>query len=231
MTSRWPQIRVNRMSHAPILITSDRLLPFRLLVAAAIGIVVAGLLTLFMHVLIAFSQQELIDTPRANMLDFVRIKREESSQRKAPRPQRPKTQEAPPAPPTPQSSDQSMSETALQVSMPTASADVGMTIGTGIGTGDGEYLPIVKVAPTYPIKAAAEGKEGECLVVFTVTTTGATKDVETVEGSCPPIFARSSIMAAKKFKYKPRVVDGKPIEVPGIYNLFNYTLVKRESQE
>jgi len=219
------------MSQAQLFITSDRLLPIRLLIAAGVGVVVAGLLTLFMHVLIEFSQQELVDTPRANMLDFVRVKREESSQRKKPRPQRPKTQEAPPAPPTPQSADQNMSDTALQVSMPTASADIGMDIGTGIGTGDGEYLPIVKVAPTYPIKAAAEGKEGECLVVFTVTTTGATKDVEVVSGSCPQVFARSSIMAAKKFKYKPRIVDGKAIEVPGIYNLFSYTLVKRESQE
>lgn len=222
------------MSHLDVIqpsMSSDRLLPVRLVIAAVAGLAIAGLLTLFMHVLIEFSQQELVQTPRANMLDFVRVKREESSQRKKPRPQRPQNQEAPPAPPTPQAADQSMSDTALQVSMPTASADVSVDIGSGIGTGDGEYLPIVKVAPAYPIKAAAMSIEGECIVEFTVTTTGATKDVVTVPERCPKVFARSSVAAARKFKYKPRIVDGEPIEVPNVRNKFDYFLDKRENQQ
>ncbi len=209
----------------------DRLLPVRLIAAGVAGLAIAGFLTLFMHVLIEFSQQELIQTPRANMLDFVRVKREESSQRKKPRPQRPQNQEAPPAPPTPQAAEQNLSDTALQVSMPTASADVSVDIGSGIGTGDGEYLPIVKVAPAYPIKAAAMSIEGECVVEFTVTTTGATKDVTIVPDRCPKVFARASVAAAKKFKYKPRVVDGEAIEVPNVRNKFDYFLDKREGQQ
>lgn len=203
----------------------------RLGFACLIGVVIAGALTLFMHILIEVSQQKLIDSSRANILDFVRVKREESSQTKKPKPQRPKTQETPPAPPTPQTNQSNLNDSALAISIPTANTNVGVDIGAMIGTGDGEYLPIVKVAPAYPIKASIEGVEGNCMVEFTVTTSGATKDVSTINEFCPGIFARASINAAKKFKYKPRIVNGEAIEVHNVRNIFQYTLQDREEEQ
>ena len=189
------------------------------------GVCVAGLLTLFMHTLIAFSQQELDESSRANFLDFVRVKREEVSQRKKPKPERPKTDQQPPAPPTPQAQQQSGGDASIAVGMPSVNDAVSVDVGgIGIGTGDGEYLPIVKVAPAYPLKAAAEGKEGSCLVEYTVTTTGATKDIRIVPNLCERVFQRASLEAAKKFKYKPRVINGEAIEVPNVRNRFDYTL-------
>jgi protein TonB len=43
---------------------------------------------------------------------------------------------------------------------------------------------------------------------------------------CSPkgIFERASVKASTKFKYKPRVVDGEPIEVAGVQNKFTYEL-------
>ena len=38
------------------------------------------------------------------------------------------------------------------------------------------------------------------------------------------VFERASVKAAEKFKYKPRVVDGEPIEVAGVQNKFTYEL-------
>ena len=210
---------------------TDNFILVRIAIAAVAGVFIAGLLTLFMHVLIEFSQQELVETSRANFLDFVRVKRQESSQRKKAKPQRPKTQEAPPAPPAPQSDQQNMSDSGLQVSIPTASADINVDMGGAIGTGDGEYLPIVKVAPGYPVKAAASGKEGTCLVEFTVTSTGATRDVIVIHEECPKVFARASVTAARKFKYKPRIIDGEAIEVPNVRNRFVYILDKPETQQ
>jgi len=196
----------------------------RLGIAGFVGVVIAGALTLFMHVLIEVSQQELVDSGRAHILDFVRVKRAESSQRKQPKPQRPKTQETPPAPPTPQADQSNLDDASLSVSIPTANTAVSVDIGGRIGTGDGEYLPIVKVAPGYPVKAAVNGTEGTCMVEFTVTTTGATRNVTVVPDKCPKVFAKSSITAARKFKYKPRIVDGEAIEVPNVRNLFDYKL-------
>ncbi|MFT4938382.1 MAG: protein TonB [Paraglaciecola sp.] len=210
---------------------SDHRFFFRITLATIAGIVVAGTLTLFMHVLIEFSQHELDESTKANILDFVRVKREESSQRKSSKPNRPETKQAPPAPPTPQTEQQSMSDSSLAVAIPSASQSINVELGgIDISTGDGEYLPIVKVAPAYPIKAAAEGVEGQCTVEYTVSETGATKDIKIVPGLCPRIFIRASVDAAERFKYKPRVMNGEAIEVPNVKNRFDFTLEDREDQ-
>ena len=107
---------------------------------------------------------------------------------------------------------------------PTVAVNVSIT-ASGLSSGDGEYLPIVKVAPIYPRRAQTRGITGYCIVTYTVTTTGAIRDpyVEN-ESDCSPkgIFERASLKAAAKFKYKPRVVDGQAIEVAGVQNKFTY---------
>ena len=105
-----------------------------------------------------------------------------------------------------------------------ASSDIQINqSGIGFGAGEGDYLPIVKVAPLYPRAAVMNGIEGTCVVHYTVTTAGTVKDVEVAEDQCDNVvFHRSSIEAAKRFKYKPRVIDGVPLEVHGVYNRFYY---------
>jgi protein TonB len=109
---------------------------------------------------------------------------------------------------------------------PTVAVNVSIN-ASGLSSGDGEYLPIVKVAPIYPRRAQTRGISGYCIVTYTVTTTGAIRDpyVEN-ESDCSPkgIFERASLKAALKFKYKPRVVDGQAIEVAGVQNKFTYEL-------
>ena len=109
---------------------------------------------------------------------------------------------------------------------PAVAVNVSIT-ASGLSSGDGEYLPIVKVAPIYPRRAQTRGITGYCIVTYTVTATGAIRDpyVEN-ESDCSPrgIFERASLKAAAKFKYKPRVVDGQAIEVAGVQNKFTYEL-------
>ena len=93
---------------------------------------------------------------------------------------------------------------------------------------DGDYLPIVKVAPVYPKRALARKLEGYVVVEFTVTTRGTTKDIKVVEAKPIVIFNQAAIQAAEKFKYKPRVVDGKPVEVHGVRNKIAFKLDKQE---
>jgi protein TonB len=95
---------------------------------------------------------------------------------------------------------------------------------SGMSTGDGEYLPIVKVAPIYPRRAQTRGISGYCIVEYTVTKTGAIRDPVAVDCEPSGVFERASVKAATKFKYKPRVVDGEPIEVAGVMNKFTYEL-------
>ncbi len=67
------------------------------------------------------------------------------------------------------------------------------------------------------------GVEGDCLIEYTVTSAGAVRDPTVVECSSS-LFARASLNAVLRFKYKPRVVDGNPIEVPGVRHVITYKL-------
>ena len=80
---------------------------------------------------------------------------------------------------------------------------------------EGDYLPIVRVAPVYPARALSRGIEGYVDMGFTVTTTGTVRD-PVVLFSTSGLFERAAIRAVLKFKYKPRVVDGVPVDVPDV---------------
>ena len=95
--------------------------------------------------------------------------------------------------------------------------------GGGFSATDGEYLPIVRVNPQYPARAAENGVEGYVLVMFTVTSEGTTDAVTVVESS-HKMFERSAVKAAQKYRYKPRVVDGEPIAVTGVRVRIEFTL-------
>jgi protein TonB len=200
----------------------------RLLLWATLGGIVALLLAFFMYTLIHSSEMRLSSVERVQMLDFVRLKREEVVQRRQRKPERPESGQAPDAPPMVEQTASAASET-LTVSLPPqapvrSGIDVART-GLGIGSGDGEYLPIVKVAPIYPRRALQRGVTGTCVVRYTVTTAGTVKDVEVVEEQCSdPVFYQPSLEAARRFKYKPRVIDGTPVEVVGVHNMFHYEI-------
>ena len=204
----------------------DKWLPLRFVSMLLLGLVIAGFLTWFMYFLIQVSEQKMDESSRVHILDFVMLKREEASARKDQRMERPERTEAPPAPATPDTSDNQSDLTAIAVAqLPTGD---GMNVelgGFGSGMGEGEYLPIVKVAPIYPSTAASRGIEGHCVVEYTVTTTGATRDVRVIDDECTfNGFKRPSVAAALKFKYKPRVINGEAVEVENVRNLFTFEL-------
>ena len=62
-------------------------------------------------------------------------------------------------------------------------------------------------------------------MMFTVTTSGTVKD-PTVTYSTSSLFNRAATNAVLKFKYKPRVVDGQPVEVPGVETRIRFELQK-----
>ena len=113
----------------------------------------------------------------------------------------------------------------MNVANTAPAAAINVNISTsGMSSGDGEYLPIVKVAPIYPRRAQTRGITGYCIVEYVVTTSGAIRDPQPVDCQPAGIFERASVKAALKFKYKPRVVDGEAIEVAGVQNKFTYEL-------
>ncbi len=154
----------------------------------------------------------------------MRVERDETVERKDRKPEKPSTPEAPPAQALQPRVD-NVDPAQVAVSVPSATVDVEMEIqGLGLVASDGDYLPVVKIAPAYPMSALSRRIEGYCTVEYTVTTAGSVKDVVVVEAQPQSIFDKASIQAALKFKYRPRVVNGAPIEVRGVRNIFFYKL-------
>ena len=143
---------------------------------------------------------------------FMRIVEEHEPQRKIRKPVPPPPPAEPPAvPPRPEPGGQGIEI----ISQPVEPSPPG---GEQISNYryDGTYLPIVRVAPTYPRRALTRGIEGWVLVEFVVTETGTVRDPVVLVADPPGFFERAAVTAVLKFKYKPKVSGGKPVAVPGV---------------
>lgn len=193
----------------------------RSLIGALLAVPVAFGLFFLMQSLID-KDYEQDDIKATKIADIIVPDKEIEVNAKVVKPDEPEDPEEPPPELEPLNVD---FDTNLDVANIAPQAGVSVEISSsGMSTGDGEYLPIVKVAPIYPRRAQTRGITGYCVVEYTVTTSGAIRDPVAVDCSPSGVFERASVKAAEKFKYKPRVADGVAIEVAGVQNKFTYEL-------
>ena len=184
--------------------------------SVVIGTVVTLSLLFVMHLLIASGKAALTKPRDRAKLEFVRVKRNENLNVEDFTPEKPpKPPETPPETPPQDMDNMDPNAPSINVAPPTVAqtADIGGPGGMNIAEGD--YLPIVRVAPVYPARALSRGLEGHVDLEFTVTTAGTVRD-PIVLFSTSSLFERAATRAVLKFKYKPRVVDGVPVDVPGV---------------
>ena len=191
--------------------------PIALLIAAAMSLALFYL----MHFMISSGQGVINKSENYSMVDFVRLKRESETQlKKRVIPKKPPLPKTPPPPPqlsVAQAPDPQMPQ--IRMNMPKIRS-AGVTggpfmggVGTGVSTTENaELIPLVRIAPRYPRKAAMAGTEGWVKLSFTVTKTGTVKDVEVVEANPRRVFDRAAKQAILKWKFKPKIVDGEPVE-------------------
>jgi protein TonB len=197
----------------------------RYAIGLALGAVITFALFYLMQWLILTDKIALDEDDTGRILDFVRVEEEQELQTRDRKPKPP----PPPDEPPPDMPDPTFDSDVESVGMDLggASMDANLDIQAGGGfSADGEYLPIVKVAPVYPRRALTRGIEGYVLLEFTVTKSGAVSDPVVVEADPPGIFDRAAIQAALKFKYKPKVVNGEPIDVAGVRNRITFELTE-----
>jgi protein TonB len=199
---------------------------FRVVVGVVLGVVVTAGLFWFMQYLIESADRELNEGTSGHLIDFVRLKRDESIERRQLKPKKPPPPDAPPPqPPTPQLESLNPNAEKIAIQSAPVETDIEMSGGFSLGVGEGDYLPIVKVAPIYPQRALSRSIEGYCVVQYVVTKNGTIRNPTVVEDQCTSsLFHQASLQAALKFKYKPRVVDGQAVEVPGVRNKFTYEI-------
>ena len=85
-------------------------------------------------------------------------------------------------------------------------------------------MPLVRVPPQYPIRATERAIDAYVVVEFTIAPNGTVKDPKVVDSKPARIFDRAALRAVKKWKYKPKVVDGVAVERTGIQIRFPFEL-------
>lgn len=190
-------------------------------ISVGIGAAVTFGLLFVMQLLIASDRSVVVAERNPHFVDLVRVERPEEVIVRNMTPQKPMEPRERPEMPKPTSADTARDVIAVTMTEPSFDTDDVMTLG-GFSS-DGEYLPIVKVTPVYPYRAQEQGIEGYAIVEYTVTELGTTTDIRLVETS-HSVFERSCLEAAAKFKYRPRVVNGEAIAVPGVRNRCTYEL-------
>ncbi|WP_448550293.1 energy transducer TonB [Thalassotalea fusca] len=109
--------------------------------------------------------------------------------------------------------------------------DIGGSIG-GIakfaGMSEGEARPIVRTNPTYPMDAARKGIEGWVILSFDINEIGEVFNVAVQEAEPKRVFDRAAKQALRKWKYRAKVVDGKPVIQQGMTVQLDFTMQNQQ---
>lgn len=179
--------------------------------------VIAILITLglisAMYALIKMKEPELGAASGLKIPEFTFIPKNEDPETITAKPERPdEVQEAPDIP----ESEIIPDKVDINASLNLGAVKIGINTSTkGFNSNDGEYLPIFRAPPVYPRRAQERGMCGWVELVYTVTAAGGVRDA-VVTASSSSMFERAAIKAAEKYKYKPRQVGGKPVDVPNV---------------
>ena len=175
-----------------------------------------------MQMMISNNQQGLKKTENIHMTEFVRLKRETKLQTKERRiPDEPPPEKRPPPPKMRVQQTQVTQTTAPQMDMPmldiplstkqfSGSLVNGLQIGAGgIST---NVIPLVRIPPRYPMRAANRHIEGWVKVEFTITEQGTVKDAIVIDAQPSKIFNRAALQAIKRWKFKAKIIGGEAFE-------------------
>ena len=202
----------------------------RALVALIVGAAVTFGLFAFMAFLVNFGGERLQKSEKMPPLVINPERQESKAQTKTrfkPKPPPPPDTPPPPAEVVPETNDTS---TGMSFDLPSVNVG-GVSAGlSGPGAGmmqDGDATPIVRIEPRYPIKAARDGKEGYVILSFSINQIGGVEDVKVIEAKPKRLFDKEARRALKRWKYKPKMVDGKPEKQTGQSVRLDFTLDKQ----
>lgn len=160
------------------------------------------------------------------VMEFVRIRRDSEVETKVrERPEKIELAQAPTMPQLHPSAVAPPTDVAVPVAMPTFRPSFSLAGTAKLGGGpDMDVVPLVRVNPLYPARAQARGIEGWVHLRFTITAQGTTKDIEVLDADPRHYFERAARNAVRKYKYKPKVENGVPVERPGVEIVVSFEL-------
>lgn len=185
--------------------------------AGLIAFAVTSGLFYLMQALITKAAGELQEAT-GSIVEFVRLKKDsepELKKRQLPKKQKP---EEPPPPPDlsltrTTSLDEGLQELVLGIGL-----DLDILGGPNLGAAvsDSDPVPVVRVNPQYPPRAAERGTEGWVELRFSISASGTVQDAEVTKSHPGNVFDRAALRAVRRWKYNPKIKDGNPVERHGI---------------
>jgi len=202
----------------------------RAILLAPLSILLCALVFWLMQLMITPSVEMEKREDNIAMVDFIRSLQDSSSdtkQRNLTEPNKPQTPPMPKAPKIQQAATKNMS-----LDMPDIKPDFSAFKGNGLGNmlsgygfGDSDVIALVQPKPNYPAQALSRKIEGWVMVRFNITKEGTVDSVEVVDSKPKGVFEREAVRAAWRYKFKPKLVDGKPVEQVATLP-FEFTLEK-----
>ena len=199
----------------------------RYLSALLIGIGITLILFFIMQALIDSGDQQYRSDSDGQIMEFVRIKDDESlsfkDRRKPKKPEPPKERPPPPKMIVEKQAKPTMNKIKIEIpniDLPTI-AGGGPFLGNWAGNplAEGDVLPIVRIDPQWPREALVEGIEGYVIVEVLIASDGSVRSAVVIESEPRRMFDRNVIRAVLKWKFKPRIVNGVPVERRAIQRL------------
>lgn len=85
-----------------------------------------------------------------------------------------------------------------------------------------EIAPLVSIEPVYPPTAWVRGISGWVILRYTVTKKGRVTELKVLRSEPPSLFNGSALAAAKKWRYRPRLVDGEAVDVRNVWSKVSF---------
>jgi len=207
---------------------------FRLIFSAVGGIIIALTLLWLMQLMVVKDDNKIVVKAQRPVMEFVRLKRPSETHLKQ--------REKPEEPPPPESPPPQMPELELATNQPTVNApDIAMAMPklSGLamdfngpyigavrqGSPDRDFMVLSRIPPRYPYRAERKKIEGWVKVSFVITAQGTVQDAIVVDAKPKGIFDKAALQAILKWRFKPRINNGKPVATRADQTI-NFTLNK-----
>jgi|TARA_Y100000766_G_scaffold281693_1_gene293646 protein TonB len=185
-----------------------------------IGFVIAVIFFLLLAYIVKPSSESLKNENSFRVVDFIRLKKDTSLREKTRAiPDRPEPPKKPPPPdlvtPELQAPPQAPN---LDIEFPDIAVPTdfkGAFLGPQNAGGNSQVVPLVRINPQYPRNELLAGVEGWVKVRFTVEPDGSVSSPKVVQSKPPRVFDTAALRAIKKWKFKPKVVNGVAVQQDG----------------
>lgn len=182
-----------------------------------------------MQMMISNNQMSFEKTDPVHMAEFVRLKRDTKLQTKdRNRPDEPPPPEKRPPPPKMQMQQAQVSQSNTpQMDMPNLDIPLqtsrfggsllsGLSMKVSTGQISTSLIPLSRIEPRCILSKTAQRKGGFTKLIIAITKEGTVKDVKVIEMRPKRAMKTHCLLSAiRRWKFKPKVVDGVAVEATG----------------